>query len=203
MHGRTSLDGDLPLAPSLAPSLVAPLVPSLNPTLTHALVPSLGPSLIPSLALSPLLSALSLLPFMPSPSQSPFLPSSPAPTVLASRYEPPRSWEFTEIELSQGLNKVTRETIAHRIIKHPRDAIVEYPETGDSPGIAVAHIFNIDPNSFYHPRFNFQYSLGDGHGGHHHITCRLLRSTSGMPSKCSKLRITCKSIYPCFPFHAS
>lgn len=129
----------------------------------------------------------------PSPSPSPLPTSSPAPAVLSSRYEPPPSRSFTETERSQGLHKVTREKTANRIVEHPRDMIVEYPETGDAPGITVAHIFHVDPNSFHHPRLNFQYSLGDGHGGRDEVICRMLRSVSGKPVLCSKLRTTCKS----------
>lgn len=128
----------------------------------------------------------------PSPSPSPLPTSSPAPAALASRYEPPPSRSFTDTECSLGLHKVTREKTADRFVEHPRDAIVEYPETGDAPGTTVAHIFHVDPGSFHHPRLNFQYSLGDGHGGRDEVVCKMLRSVSGSPVLCSKLRTMCK-----------
>jgi hypothetical protein len=99
-----------------------------------------GLSLPPS-GLSPLLSLT--LTLSPTP--------SPAPAVLASCYEPAPSRPFTDIEHHHGADKVTRETVAHCIIEHLYDAIIEYSETGSSPGVAIAHIFNINPDSFYHP----------------------------------------------------
>ncbi|KAF8833986.1 hypothetical protein BDN67DRAFT_915867, partial [Paxillus ammoniavirescens] len=108
-------------------------------------------------------------------------------------YEPPRSHSFTPTEISQGINKLNRETAVDRIAEHPYNAIVEYPETGDAPDVAIAHVFNVNPHPdhFRHPRFNFQYSLGGGHGGRDGVVCRLLKSTTGSPVICSKLRTTC------------
>ena len=54
--------------------------------------------------------------------------------------------------------------------------IVEYLKSGNALGVTVAHIFYIDPSSFYDPCFDFQYSLGDGHGGCNDVVCRMLRS---------------------------
>ena len=117
-----------------------------------------------------------------------------APVVIAARYEPARSCAFTDDEIASGHNKVTREATADRIVEHPLGAIVEYPKTGDSLDVAVAHIFNVDPDParFVHPHLNFQYSLGDSHGGRSNVTCRLLKSKSGGPVLCKKLRTSCK-----------
>ncbi|KIJ16179.1 hypothetical protein PAXINDRAFT_11219 [Paxillus involutus ATCC 200175] len=93
--------------------------------------------------------------------------STPSPAILASRYEPPMARMFTDDKVNRGLNKVNHETRVDAIVEHPLGAIVEYPQTGEVTGARIAHIFNVDanPTRFTHPKSNFQYSLGDGHGG--------------------------------------
>ncbi|KAF8835761.1 hypothetical protein BDN67DRAFT_984400 [Paxillus ammoniavirescens] len=138
-------------------------------------------------------------PDTPSPSPSPLPTHLPAPAFLTAHYKPPRSHSFTPMEVSQGINKLNRETTVNHIIKHPYNAIVKYPETGDAPDVAIAHVFNMNPHPdhFCHPCFNFQYSLGGGHGGHDGVICRLLKSTTGSPVICSKLRTMCKGLQYC------
>ncbi|KAG9309526.1 hypothetical protein JVU11DRAFT_10503 [Chiua virens] len=135
------------------------------PLQSHSLAqpPSLSPPTFPFPSLPPSPSSSITSP-LPSLSSSPTPTSSPAPTILASLYRPRPSHTFTETKRDQGLHKVNHEKVAHHVVEHPRDAIVEYPETGSELGISVAHIFNINPDCFHDPRFNFQYSLGDGHG---------------------------------------
>ena len=144
-------------------------------------------------------SSRAITPHPPSLTPSQLFPNAtllqpPAPAVITAWYEPPHASTFTDADIASGRNKVTREAIADRIVEHPLGAIVEYPETGDSLGVAIAHIFNVDmdPERFIHPRLNFQYSLGDGHGGRDNVTCRLLKSRSGGPVLCKKLRTSCK-----------
>ena len=179
----------MPCRPSFLPShqhlfgLSPPARPTSLPT---------GPTHSPPRS-SPSPSRPSPVPSAPSPSPSPFPSSSPAPAVLVSHYEAPRSRPFTDDEFKCGAHKATREKSADRVIEHPLDAIVEYPETGNGRDITVAHIFNIRPDSFYHPRFNFQYSLGGEHGGRGEVTCKMLQDALGKPVKCSKLRTTCRS----------
>ncbi|KIK79500.1 hypothetical protein PAXRUDRAFT_16302 [Paxillus rubicundulus Ve08.2h10] len=91
---------------------------------------------------SPLSTSRSDTPDTPSPSPSPLLTHLPAPAFLAACYEPLCSHSFTPTEISQGINKVNHETAIDHIVEHPYNAIVEYPETGDAPDVAVAHIFN-------------------------------------------------------------
>lgn len=189
--------------PSQLPPSIAPYRPSFPPSHQHSLFglsplparptsPPTGPTCSPSRP-TPLPSGPSPVLSAPSPSPSPFPSSSPAPAVLVSRYEAPRSRPFTDNEFKRSAHKAIREKSADRVIEHPLNAIVEYPEMGDGRDITVAHIFNIRPDSFYHPRFNFQYSLGDGHGGRGKVTCKMLWDASGKPVKCSKLRTTCGS----------
>ena len=144
------------------------------------------------IGVSPLLSHSAPPQFPPASSSRANTPCPLAPAVLASRYEPPRSRSFTALEISQGLNKVNRETVVDRIVEHPLDSIVEYPETGDSADVAVAHVFNVDHNNFEHPQSSFQYSLGKGHGGRASVTCRLLKSKSGASVVCRKIHTKCK-----------
>jgi len=104
-----------------------------------------------------------------------------ASIFLDSCYDPPPAEYFTPDELQKGCNHVTHKTSAHKIIEHPVNAIVEYPETGENDGECIAHVFNVDLNSFKstHPKASFQYSLGDGHGGHDGVECHMLRDLQG------------------------
>ncbi|KAG6377393.1 hypothetical protein JVT61DRAFT_15189 [Boletus reticuloceps] len=136
--------------------------------------------------LSPLPSALS------SHSNIPVTHSPLAPAILTSCYELPRSHPFITFEISRGLNKVNHKTMVGRIIEHSLNAIVEYLETGDSTDVAVAYIFNINPNNFEHPQLSFQYSLGKGYGGCRNVTCHLLKSKLGAAIVCRKLHTKCK-----------
>ena len=72
-------------------------------------------------------------------------------------------------------------------------SIVEYPETGISPGVSVAHLFAVDPASLSHPKESFQYSLGDSKGGEPYVHCgSLLTRRNGMPASCAHKRLTCR-----------
>ena len=139
-----------------------------------------------------------------------FLPSAPSPArsgsdsgpavsrssiFLASCYDPPPARYFTLDELREGCDRVTRKTFAHKIVEHPVNAIVEYPETGENDGEYVAHIFNVDPvhfNSTHNPKASFQYSLGDGHGGCEDVECHMLKDLQGRPVQCSVFQTNCK-----------
>jgi hypothetical protein len=132
-----------------------------------------------------------------APSTSVQQPVNLSPEVIATRYRPPPARLFTTDEVAQGCNKINRETSVNAIIKHPLSTIVEYPQTGSAPGLAVAHVFHINPNlnSFIHPKSNLQYSLGDSHNGRQNAQCFLLKDPSGKSVLCSKLRTSCKYIF--------
>ena len=145
------------------------------------------------------LSATMFTPSTPSTSSPSSRGSTPASSfpyseVLAACYVPPHSCLFTTDEIARGQNKVNRETSVNHIVEHPLDMIVEYPETGDALDKAIAHVFNMcdDSEHFVHPQSNFQYSVGDGHGGRQDIVCRLLKSKFGTPVVCHKLQTSCK-----------
>ena len=118
-----------------------------------------------------------------------------ASIFLASCYDPIPAQYFTPDELQKGLNHVTRKTSAHKIIEHPVNAIVEYPETSENNEECVAHVFNVDPDSFnstYHPKASFQYSLGNGHGGRDGVECLMLKDSQGWPVQCNVLQTSCQ-----------
>lgn len=91
-------------------------------------------------------------------------------------------------------NQVNRQTYVQALVEHSLGAIVKYPEMGASKDLSVAHIFDVnpDPDHFINPKFNFQYSLGDGHGGQNNALCDLLKGAAGNPVLCEKLRTSCK-----------
>ncbi|KAJ7493180.1 hypothetical protein B0H11DRAFT_2277283 [Mycena galericulata] len=126
------------------------------------------------------------------------LPCPPSPVVLGYRYTAPSARDFTLDELARGLNCITRQTYVHGIVEHPVGAIVEYPETGKSCGLAVAHRFAVDPASDFHPKLNIQYSLGDNHGGRRSVNCGpILSGQDGKPASCNNLKIACKGLKVC------
>ncbi|KAF9232988.1 hypothetical protein BU15DRAFT_66970 [Melanogaster broomeanus] len=122
------------------------------------------------------------------------------PTFTALRYIPPQARFYSLCEIRQGLNRINRKTSASAVVEHPTGAIVEYPQTGAIPGQGIAHIFNVDPTTFspaYHPKASFQYSLGDGHGGHQSVQCLMLRDEQGWPVQCQVLKTSCKGLKIC------
>ncbi|KAJ7219839.1 hypothetical protein C8J57DRAFT_1095131 [Mycena rebaudengoi] len=126
------------------------------------------------------------------------LPSIPSPSVLGYRYQAPSSRDFTLAEVAHGFNTITRQTSVHGIVEHPLHAIVEYPETGKSHGLAIAHKFAVDPACNFHPKLNIQYSLGDNHGGRPYVTCGpLLSGRDGKPASCNNLKIACIGLKVC------
>ncbi|KAK7032947.1 hypothetical protein R3P38DRAFT_3503189 [Favolaschia claudopus] len=115
------------------------------------------------------------------------------PPSAPFQYIPPHSRPFTAEELLRGRDCINRQTYVHAIVEHPAGAIVEYPETGTVTGVAIAHVFSVDPASFTHPKENFQYSLGDSRWGECNVFCGgLLPGQDGHPVYCSHKR-TCKA----------
>jgi hypothetical protein len=110
--------------------------------------------------------------------------STPSPAVSASRYLPPPARLFTQDEIKQRLYKINSKLSVHQIINHPPDAIVEYPQTGESEDVGIAHVFPINPDAFENPKSSFQYSLGDSHGGRPSVTCSLLTDDKGKHVSC-------------------
>ena len=81
-----------------------------------------------------------------------------ASPVISQAYQPetqPIHW-FTLEECARKDSSVNRQTKIDGIVHHPR------------------HIFFVNPQEFYHPRLNIQYSQGDIRGGRAHATCKFL-----------------------------
>ncbi|KAJ7815996.1 hypothetical protein B0H13DRAFT_2460922 [Mycena leptocephala] len=86
----------------------------------------------------------------------------------------------------------------HALVDHPVGSIVEYPETGASKGVGIAHKFSVDPENFCHPKESFQYSLGDSHGGEPYVHCgTLLLGLDGTPASCFHKKWSCKGLKYC------
>ncbi|KAJ7633292.1 hypothetical protein FB45DRAFT_1148985 [Roridomyces roridus] len=118
--------------------------------------------------------------------------------VLGSLYRPPPARTFTAEELRLGLDQINRETYVSALVDHPLGSIVEYPETASRAGVGIAHCFCVEPSNFLRPEANFQYSLGDSHGGKRGKFCgRLLTDQSGAAVSCSLLKMSCKGLKYC------
>lgn len=116
----------------------------------------------------------------------------PCAAVRGSLYRPPTPRAFTAEEIRRGVDCINRQTYVHTIVEHPVGSIVEYPETGTSEGVAVAHRFSIDPANFSHPKDNSQYSLGDSHGEDPYVFCGgLLMGRNGTPASCVLKKFKC------------
>ncbi|KAJ6485262.1 hypothetical protein DFH09DRAFT_1106230 [Mycena vulgaris] len=99
------------------------------------------------------------------------------------------SWNAEEIR--RGFDCINRQTYVNALVDHPLGSIVEYPETGNAKGVAIAHRFSVDPANFSHPRESFQYSLGDFHGGNPDIYCgSLLLGQTGRPAACFRKKLS-------------
>ncbi|KZP33349.1 hypothetical protein FIBSPDRAFT_718116, partial [Athelia psychrophila] len=99
--------------------------------------------------------------------------------------------------INASANCLNRKSRVDAIIVHPLGAIVEYPETGSHHNERVAHRFLVDPANFYHPKADFQYSLGDKHGGHKNVHCYLLRDKNGDAVLCDQVQTSCKGLKIC------
>ena len=120
--------------------------------------------------------------------------STPSPAVSASRYLPPPARSFAQDEINQWLYKINSKLSVDRIVIHPPDAIVEYPQTGESKDIGIAHVFPINPDAFENPKSSFQYSLGDSHGGRPGVRCSLLTDEKGEQVSCTQTFLSCRYI---------
>ncbi|KAJ6517779.1 hypothetical protein DFH09DRAFT_1098682 [Mycena vulgaris] len=105
--------------------------------------------------------------------------------VRGSLYHPPPARAFSAEEIRRGFDCIIRQTYVNALVDHPLGSVVEYPETGNAKGFAIAHRFSVDPANFSHPRESFQYSLGDSHGGNPDVYCgSLLLGQTGRPAAC-------------------
>ncbi|KAF7969562.1 hypothetical protein HWV62_26919 [Athelia sp. TMB] len=112
-------------------------------------------------------------------------------------YDPPAARHFTDAEIAAKANCLNQKSRVNALIDHPLGAIVEYPETGAHPDERVAHRFQVDPVKFRHPKADFQYSLGDKHGGHKDVHCFLLWDTNGNDVLCDHVQTSCKGLKIC------
>jgi len=127
------------------------------------------------------------------PAESVDFPLSTQQLLLS--YTPPAAIYFTLQEIQEKKSRLTRQAYVHAVVEHPLGAIVEYPETGLTSGIGVAHIFpvDLDATEFFNPRRNIQYSLGEPQGYHHNVKCHQLRNIeTGEPVVCLQEKAGCE-----------
>lgn len=89
--------------------------------------------------------------------------------------------------------QINCQTTLDRVIFHPSDAIVEYPET--SKHGRVGHLFTLDPIQWVNPIHNFAYSLGGSRGMSERdrpIKVSLLVDESGDMVPCRVSHSTCE-----------
>lgn len=133
------------------------------------------------------------LPLTPQP------PPVDLPVLNTRAIHPTTARPFSLLEISAGGHKLTRQTNATKIARHPVEAVVEYPETGEAINDVIFHQFCIDPNNTIHPHDNIQYSLGGSKstGMHYNRTCNWLTPT-GNPEAEGNAKVACTEIiYTC------
>ena len=98
----------------------------------------------------------------------------------------------------QQVNKVNHKVTVDALIKHPLDALVEYPEMGATTKQSIAHIFRIDPALFIRPESEFQYSLGLLGSGTCsrlvNVFCKLLCDNTGNPVCSKRVKTLCRCL---------
>ncbi|KJA22511.1 hypothetical protein HYPSUDRAFT_651282 [Hypholoma sublateritium FD-334 SS-4] len=130
------------------------------------------------------------------PQSAPLCSASSSTTSQQSRYEAPPATQFSSEQVASRANFVNRQTTIVAIVTHPLSAIVEFPESGESPGASIGHLFLVDPSpdKFFHPKLNIQYSLGGTHGARNNVTCNYLRNEqTKILADCTLEKITCES----------
>lgn len=168
------------------------------------------------IALSTLLGSDTSTPGTSSATQTPPTSEAVLPALLAPpatigpfrplppMYLPPPASPFTAEEIEKKHHSITRQTDADRMVKHPKAAIVEYPECGATKEEIIFHRFTIDPSNFIHPRDNIQYSLSSdtSNGGHHNRRCNWLTPDGNTATLASRQRVSCtEHIYTCGSSH--
>lgn len=123
----------------------------------------------------------------PGPGEDPL----PLPQVAPASYWPPNARLFTPDEIKEERHKLNKKSRLTRIIEHPLDAVLEYPETTELSSEKIAHVFPIRPDAFRSPHLNIQYSL-NFEGSIDDVSCKLLRDESGTPAQCYKISNTCR-----------
>ncbi|KAG8922194.1 hypothetical protein FRC02_012077 [Tulasnella sp. 418] len=122
----------------------------------------------------------------------------PVPLYAPTEYNPPPADKFTAEERANGCHHVNQKTKVERIIEHPLDSVVEYPETGANQGESVAHIFPISPDQFRNPKDDIQYSLGGRHGTVENVRCRFISHIqTNEAALCYKVSVECMGIKRC------
>lgn len=84
------------------------------------------------------------------------------PRLHPSNPGPPRQSSPSETTWVQYNVEINRQTTLERVIFHPADSLVEYPET--STNSKIGHLFTLDLLQWVNPVHNFAYSLGGSHG---------------------------------------
>ncbi|KAE9392665.1 hypothetical protein BT96DRAFT_1023443 [Gymnopus androsaceus JB14] len=98
--------------------------------------------------------------------------------------------------------KLNRQTMLSRVYEYPPNAILEYPDSGNTADELVGHLFEMTPDMWDSPAMDFAYSRGEPRGHDKHIsTCPLLiDSRTGDMVPCKVKHSTCQGIKIC-PFY--
>ncbi|KIJ46778.1 hypothetical protein M422DRAFT_249509 [Sphaerobolus stellatus SS14] len=141
---------------------------------------------------------------MPRPTSEPPLSSRDSPILRESTtvfQNPSTPHIFTADEISEGENKINRQSSVKAIYEWPLGTTLEYPQSSQNDTDAIGHRFVIDPKNGLqdgHPKHNFQYSLGGIHGTTYGQQCRLLVDTQTRTGAVCKVTCTsCLSVKSC------
>jgi hypothetical protein len=136
----------------------------------------------------------------PSVRYTTHIPNPPASTTVDSgpsiipfwRQRPSVSRPFSIEDQASRRHIINRQCIATAIAEQSINTIVEYPEVTAEPNGIIVHRFAIDPDNFYHPKYNIQYSLSGQHHSQPDVFCgSLLTDGHGKPVYCQRFTAKC------------
>ncbi|KAJ7201931.1 hypothetical protein C8J57DRAFT_1102564 [Mycena rebaudengoi] len=121
--------------------------------------------------------------------------SQPTPTVSPA---PPPLPRVSESGAPQYDVRLNRRTVLSILYHHPKDTILEYPETG--PENPVGHLFRLDPDDWQVPDLNIAYSRGAPGGqtlAGREVFNNVFVGVDGEPIPCSESHSTCQGVKIC------
>ncbi|KAK0449904.1 hypothetical protein EV421DRAFT_1704284 [Armillaria borealis] len=93
--------------------------------------------------------------------------------------------------------RINRRTCLSRLYHYALGTLVEYPETTESDGMYIGHIFTVDPANGSSPTQDFTYSLGTPAGKVYNVRCAALLDTKGHEIPCDRTYLTCQGVKVC------
>ncbi|KIJ38133.1 hypothetical protein M422DRAFT_259286 [Sphaerobolus stellatus SS14] len=116
------------------------------------------------------------------------------------KYIAPPAAPYTSEDIYFGRNRTTIKAEAQKFIRHPKNGIVEYPETGSFQGEAVVHIFPLQLGASkedFDPKLNIQYGIWGKHGSQPNTRLFLFPQENESFTLCNQFKAECMAVKKC------